>query len=86
MFHNFFAHTRSPVFAENSIHETLVPQVLFFSEGAEGPTVSHPRLVVKIGADSHLTFTQSYLSKGGVCLANGFTRVEVGARSTVVRR
>lgn len=47
--------------------------------------MSHPRLVVKVGADSHLTFTQSYLSQGGVCLANGFTRIEVGDRATVVR-
>lgn len=61
-------------------------QVVFFSEGsAEEATVSHPRLVVKAGADSHLTFTQSYLSRGGVCLANGFTRVLVGDRATVVR-
>ncbi|CAM9749930.1 unnamed protein product [Pylaiella littoralis] len=58
-------------------------QVVFFSEGAEGPTVSHPRLVVKAGADSKLTFTQNYLSQGGVCLANGFTRVLVGDRATV---
>ncbi|CAM9905294.1 unnamed protein product [Ectocarpus sp. 4 AP-2014] len=58
-------------------------QVIFFSEGEEGPTVSHPRLVVKAGADSHMTLTQSYLSRGGVCLANGFTRVLVGDRATV---
>ena len=64
----------------------VVPQVIFFSEGADEPTVSHPRLVVKAGADAHVTLTQSYLSQGGVCLANGFTRVEVGDRATVVRR
>eukprot|EP00752_Nemacystus_decipiens_P011214 g9965.t1 len=58
-------------------------QVIFCSEGGEEPTVSHPRLVVKAGADSHLTLTQSYLSQGGVCLANGFTRVQVGDRATV---
>lgn len=46
--------------------------------------MSHPRLVVKAGADAHVTFTQSYLSRGGVCLANGFTRVLVGDRATVV--
>lgn len=63
-----------------------MPQVIFFSEGGEKPTVSHPRLVVKAGADSHVTFTESYLSQGGVCLANGFTRVELGHRATVVRR
>ncbi|CAN0417012.1 unnamed protein product, partial [Hapterophycus canaliculatus] len=60
-------------------------KVIFFSEGADEPTVSHPRLVVKVGADSHLTLTQSYLSQGGVCLANGFTRVLLGDRATVVR-
>lgn len=65
---------------------THILQVIFFSEGGEEPTVSHPRLVVRAGADAHLTLTQSYLSQGGVCLSNGFTRVEVGDRATVVRR
>lgn len=47
--------------------------------------MSHPRLVVKAGSDSHVTFAQSYLSQGGVCLANGFTRILVGDRANVVR-
>ncbi|CAM9734804.1 unnamed protein product, partial [Laminaria digitata] len=58
-------------------------QVVFFSDGSEGPTVSHPRLVVKAGEDSHVKFTQGYLSQGGVCLANGYTRVLVGDRANV---
>ena len=61
-------------------------QVVFFSDGSEGPTVSHPRLVVKAGEDSHVKFTQGYLSQGGVCLANGYTRVLVGDRANVVSR
>lgn len=58
-------------------------QVVFFSDGSEGPTVSHPRLVVKAGEDSHVKLTQGYLSQGGVCLANGYTRVLVGDRANV---
>lgn len=59
--------------------------MVFFSDGSDGPTVSHPRMVVKAGSDSHVQFTQSYLSQGGVCLANGFTRVLLGERANVVR-
>lgn len=59
-------------------------EVIFFSDGLEAPTVSHPRLVVKAGDDSHVKFVQNYLSQGGVCLANGLTRITVGVRADVV--
>lgn len=66
-------------------HALTLSQVVFFSDGLEGPSVSHPRLVVNAGDDSHVAFTQSYLSQGGVCLANGLTRILLGRRANVVR-
>lgn len=61
------------------------PQLIFLSNGAEDATVSYPRVVVKADDDSHLSFTQSYISRGGVCLANGLTRIILGERANVVR-
>lgn len=64
---------------------TNLSQIIFVSDGSDTPTVCHPRVVVKVGADSHLSFTQGYISQGGVCLSNGFTRILLGNRANVVR-
>lgn len=59
-------------------------QLLFLANGGKDASVSFPRVVVKAAEDSHLSFTQGYVSQGGVCLANGLTRILVGDRANVV--
>lgn len=60
-------------------------KVIFFSDGMEIPTVNHPRMMVTLGNDAHLSLCHNHVSMGGVCLSNGFTRILVGQRANLVR-
>lgn len=59
-------------------------KVIFFSDGMEVPTVNHPRMVVKLGNDAHLSLCHNHVSMGGVSLSNGLTRILVGQRANLV--
>jgi len=66
------------VVVEEPIH------VLFVATAADGPTVSHPRVLVVAGANSQVRLVESYAGAGeGTTFTNAVTEVVVGENAVV---
>jgi Fe-S cluster assembly protein SufD len=57
-------------------------QLEFLTSGATRPAVSHPRVLIAVGADAHCTIVESYVG-GGSYFTNAVTEIVAGDRAVV---
>jgi Fe-S cluster assembly protein SufD len=65
----------------------VVPEVihlLFISQPADGPVVSHPRILIVAGDDSQATVVETYIGGGtGTYFTNAVTEIVLGANADI---